>query len=462
MTGPTLVLIVGNGAAWEPAALRLLADHPRIVVLRRCVDVDDLLAAATAGQAHVALVSAGAPGFDRPAVDLLRRHGVRPVAVLADAGAAEAGRAAAARAGVRSCVAAEDLADLPDVVLAPDPEPAGPGPAGAPATRSGGVDPADPADPVRPADSGALDPGPAGSGEPAPARGRAVVVWGPGGAPGRTTVATALAAALACRPRRTVLVDADPYGGTVAQRLGVLDEVSGLLAAARLAAAGELDERVASVQRGLDPHLSVVTGLPRPDRYLEVRAGTLELLVEALRREADVVVDTGFSLEEEPVPEYAARPGRNHLTLAALRAADEVVVVGAADPVGLSRLARGLVELRDGVGRRRLHVVVNRMRPSLGWSEREVRGMIEGFARPVGVHFLPEDQATLDRALVAGRTVVEVGESSPLARAVAGLAAAVVPGPGLLAGDGPGDRAPRSGRRGSAVRRRTAGRAHRR
>ena len=33
------------------------------------------------------------------------------------------------------------------------------------------------------------------------------------------------------------------------------------------------------------------------------------------------------------------------MTLAALEAADEVVVVGSADPVGLSRLARGLVEL---------------------------------------------------------------------------------------------------------------------
>ena len=70
--------------------------------------------------------------------------------------------------------------------------------------------------------------------------GRVVVVWGPAGAPGRTTVAVSLAAVLARRSRRTTLVDADPYGGSVAQHLGILDEVSGLLSAARLAADGTL------------------------------------------------------------------------------------------------------------------------------------------------------------------------------------------------------------------------------
>ena len=46
------------------------------------------------------------------------------------------------------------------------------------------------------------------------------------------------------------LLDADPYGGAVGQHLAVLDEVSGLLAAARLANAGELDAaRLAGLAR---------------------------------------------------------------------------------------------------------------------------------------------------------------------------------------------------------------------
>ncbi|HEY0952244.1 AAA family ATPase, partial [Nocardioides sp.] len=238
------------------------------------------------------------------------------------------------------------------------------------------------------------------------------------------TVATALAAESARRGRRTLLVDADPYGGSVAQQLGILDEVSGLLSAARLAAAGQLEERYASVQRALDPRLSVVTGLPRGDRWVEVRTGAVEHLLEVGREHGEVVADTGFSLEEDPAPDLGTRPGRNQMTLGALEVADEVVVVGSADPVGLSRLARGLVELRELTGGRPVHVVVNRMRPTLGWSERDIAGMVAGFARLAGLHFLPDDQAAVDRALVAGRTLVEVGDS-PLVRAIARLADAL-------------------------------------
>ena len=42
------------------------------------------------------------------------------------------------------------------------------------------------------------------------------------------------------------VVDADPYGGTVSQQLGIMDEVSGLLSAARLATTGALEARFAT------------------------------------------------------------------------------------------------------------------------------------------------------------------------------------------------------------------------
>src|SRR4029079_8436745 len=98
-----------------------------------------------------------------------------------------------------------------------------------------------------------------------PTSGRTLVVWGPAGAPGRTTVAVALASAVARRGLRTTLVDADPYGGTVAQHLGVLDEVSGVLSAARLTADGALEARLGSVQRVLGDRLTVVDRLARGD-----------------------------------------------------------------------------------------------------------------------------------------------------------------------------------------------------
>jgi hypothetical protein len=235
-----------------------------------------------------------------------------------------------------------------------------------------------------------------------------------------------VAAELARRHRPTTLVDADPYGGAVAQQLGILDEVSGLLAAARLTAGGTLPERFGSVVRTVGPDLGVVTGLPRADRWVEVRSGVVEHLLDVGRDHGQVVVDTGFSLEQDPASDFGSRPSRNQMTIAAIEMADEVVVVGNADPVGLSRLARGLVELRDLSGGAPVRVVVNRMRPTLGWSDKDIAGMVEGFTRLTGLHFLPDDQAAADRAMVAGRAVVETGDSA-LCRAIGGIVDELLP-----------------------------------
>ena len=178
--------------------------------------------------------------------------------------------------------------------------------------------------------------------------------------------------------------------------------------------------------RGIGEHLAVVTGLPRADRWREVRAAQVEQLVERARLSGHVVVDTGFCLEDDAGADFGARPARNALTLAALDQADEVVVVGAADPVGLTRLARGLVDLRERAVGVPVRVVVNRMRGSIGWSEKEIAGMVEGFSRVAGLHFLPEDRAGMDQALVSGRPLAELGDSS-LVRAISGLADAVFP-----------------------------------
>lgn len=268
-------------------------------------------------------------------------------------------------------------------------------------------------------------------------------------------MATGVAAELAQRGRPVLLVDADPYGGAVGQHLGVLDEVSGLLACARSANAGGLDaDTLAGIARTVGGDgLRVLTGLPRPDRWSEVRAAAFDdLLDAAVSLAPDVVVDVGFSLEQDAADPFGSAPQRNGMTLAALERADRVLVVGAADPVGLARLARGLVDLHDRFPRTPVHVTVNRNRPSLGWSEAEVRGMVEGFVGPVGVSFLPEDRAAADRSLMAGRSLVELADS-PLRRGLAALVDDLEAPPGADHVRGRG-----AGRTRRSVRRRTAGR----
>jgi MinD-like ATPase involved in chromosome partitioning or flagellar assembly len=225
-----------------------------------------------------------------------------------------------------------------------------------------------------------------------------------------------------------LLADVDAYGGAVAQHLGILDEVSGLLAAARAANTGQLDaQRLGTHARQVGHRFRVLTGLPRPDRWQEVRSVAFaELLDHAAQLAPYVVLDLGFSLESEPADPFgSSAPQRNEMTLTSLQRADEVVVVGSADPVGLSRLARGLVDLAALVPGVRARVVVNRTRSSLGWSDRDVRTMVEGFLRPVEVHFLPDDRAAADAALMAGRSLAESADSS-LGDALAALTRALL------------------------------------
>ncbi len=358
-------------------------------MLKRCVDLTDLLASATTGQVDVAVVSGELPGLDADAVMQLLRHDVRTVAVGGD-------EATLTRIGIIAVVDALDLDSLPETVSS----------AGA---RELVADP-------EPVEESTGTPG---------TRGRIIAVHGPAGAPGRTTLAIGLAAEHGHRGRPTLLVDADPYGGAVAQHLGVLDEVSGLLAAARLVNAGTLDaESFARCRRVLTEASRCSRGCPgrtvgwRLAREFSTSCSTARSEI------GDVVVDTGFSLEDDA--DLGRNLSRNQLTLDAVAAADQVVVVGSAEPTGLARLARTLVELRE-VSDAPVTVVVNRMRDSLGWSKRDIVGMVEGYTRAAGVHFLPEDRATTDRAMVAGKAVLELGDS-PLRRGIAEIHDAVFAG----------------------------------
>ena len=51
-----VVLVLAAGAEWESRALTMLGEAPGVVVLKRCVDVDDVLATAASGQAEVAVL----------------------------------------------------------------------------------------------------------------------------------------------------------------------------------------------------------------------------------------------------------------------------------------------------------------------------------------------------------------------------------------------------------------------
>ena len=99
---------------------------------------------------------------------------------------------------------------------------------------------------------------------------RITTVWGPHGAPGRSTVAIQLAVELARRGRRTALADADTVAPSLALLLGMDDDAPGLAGACRRAGTGALDpaelSRLSVRLLAGGTEVDVLAGLNRPSR----------------------------------------------------------------------------------------------------------------------------------------------------------------------------------------------------
>ena len=366
------VVLAAGDASWEAAAIREIEQSAELRLVRRCVDVADLLAVADTDLATAALVTAGLTGLDADAVYRLEHSGVRVAAVESDEALCRA-------LGIERTLRLGSL----DVVARDAPSPRN---------------------------------------APHEERGALIAVWGPAGAPGRSTVALGLASATAAQGVDTVLVDADTYGGSQGQALSVLDDVSGLVAACRAANTGRAAE-VAGHLLDIDDHLRLLTGLPRADMWPQVRTGAFELVLARLRAVAGLlVVDCGFSLEAGS----GHTGNRNQSTLQVLDQADVIVAVGRPDPVGLARLVRGLHDLAEAVPGRVPTLVINMTRTSLGWREREVDATLRRLTGIVPTTYLPFDQSGLDLAAVSGRTPREVAPSSPFVTRIEVLARSLV------------------------------------
>lgn len=422
----TPVLTAVTTPEWEA---RLVGGLERIGsglrVARRCVDLADLLAAASAGHGRAAIVEAGLRGLDRDALGQLLTSGVAPVGVVGAGDedgerrlrqlgidrivvaedARDAGDAGDARDIAESVIAAvtEAVAGLDSAELAHDTR--------VTAVPGTSTDSADPNDPSRP--------------------GRLIAVWGPTGAPGRTTVAANLAYEIAQRGRATLLADVDPYGAAVAQHLGLVDEPPGIAAAARTANTGTLDlPQLARTARQVAPQLRVLSGLNRSDRWPELRPTSLEAIWSLARGLARITVaDCGFNLEHGDEFGYETlTPQRNAATLTTLDHADLIIAVGSADPVGLQRLVRGLADLGEQGRSAPIRVVANRARESFGGRD-AVRHVADVLRREAGignVTVVPDDRSACDRALMSGQFLAEAAPSSPARIAIRTLAASLI------------------------------------
>jgi MinD-like ATPase involved in chromosome partitioning or flagellar assembly len=399
--------------------------HGPVSVVRRCSELAELLAACQSGLARAAVVATGSEELTASLVDRLSAVGVVVIALTDNPGETARLRTIGVAAEASGVDAAALAARIAAAVAQLSRTGGRPGPAAADGDTSGtsaGTDETARTSGERAAGTQ----GPAGTG-------RIIAVWGPGGAPGRTLVAANLAGELAAEGKSVLLVDADSYGASVAALLGLLDEAAGLAQACRLADQGLLDAdallRVATTVASKAGTFRVLTGITRADRWTELRAAALTLVLERAREIADVtVVDTGFCLEaDEELSFDTGAPRRNAATLRSLEMADTVFAVGAADSIGVPRLVRGLAELQAAVPQASPQVVMNKVRAAaVGRSpDRQLR---EAWARygpsvPLSA-FLPSDPAASDAALLSGTLLLESAPESELRRAIAKLVCA--------------------------------------
>lgn len=259
--------------------------------------------------------------------------------------------------------------------------------------------------------------------------GKVVAIWGPAGAPGRTVVAISVAAELAASGASVALVDVDTHGGSIAPALALLDEAPGFAAACRLAGTDSLTlaelERIGQIYRSPHGDFWVLTGIGRPSRWPELTAQRVCATLRECRRWVDfTIVDTGFSLEDDDgISGDLFAPRRNAATITAIGEADQVLAVGTADPVGLSRFLRAHADLTELVPTGQVTVVMNKIRSSvIGLNS--TGQLVQTLARFGGIDspvLIPHDQAAFDAAILTGKTLLDVAAKSPARSAVGQL-----------------------------------------
>lgn len=382
---------------------RLERQRGVLTVARTCLEITELVALCETGLADAAIL-AGVPDLVETAdIDAITERGV-PVVVLCD-DAVQANRLN--RAGAHIAPTAIDAVDLGTLIEECCREKQrGTGTAGIKA-----------------------EPEPAAG--PTPKRANVVVFWGPHGSPGRSLIALNYAVECALEGKEVILLDADTYGATQAVQLAMLDEAAGLAQICRIVDQDRFDsqtlERICAPVLIAGARMRVATGLPRANRWPELRPAALRRAVLTLQERCDtIIIDIAGALElDEELSFDTAAPQRNGVSTAMLRIADEIYAVGQANSIGVPRLIRGIEEMRMVIGELSLKVIFNKvLAASVGSAPQ--RSLAETWSRfgtgdPVAA-YLPHDAQSVESALLAGSALAETAPNSSLRIAIAGLA----------------------------------------
>lgn len=387
MSAGVLLAVIGP---LEPALVRALAPHRGAVqVQRRCSDLAELLAAASAGVGSIAVIDAASGLID---AEMVRQLHVAQLRVVLIAHRDDHERTAALGA---------------DTVVAGDT------PAEAIAEQVAALAERDVCELVVAK--------PAAETTALPAT-KTIVLSGPPGSTGRSTLAVALADLLSSLAP-TLLLDADLAAPSIDVRLSILDDVSGFATCARRANQGRLNLEV--LRQAAQPvgELAVLTGIGNASRWEEILPATIPTIMRTASEYYQyIVVDT----ESVPWPEadsydqFRMHPGmvRN----AVLDCADTVLHVARADTDGMRRL---LTYLHDIELSPRDHLVVTQVAASSAGASPQatVLEVLARFSAAERATLIRDDRRSCEAALLNGVPLTTIAARSPASHDIAHLAA---------------------------------------
>lgn len=359
-----------------------LSSRSDVTLVFRCVDRAETLAVIRGGDVDAVFVVGAAHWLDRQVSDEARERGVRLIGLVADPLEAEHLREVGATLADPG-TSIEELLAQAEVVRPAPPRPRVPG---------------------RPP-------------------GRSIAVWGPKGAPGRTSVAIELAFEIAAAEPSTLLVDADTYGGDVAQSLAMVEEIPTIVWAAHRASTEDFGpaEIATVLRRAGDRGPVVMPGVPRPDLWADISDfGWRKLMVRLRSLFRFTIYDLGFVLEG--APGTAAVWDRNRVTRQTISDADRVVAICRGDPIGLKSFLWAMEELRALVDLDKVLVVANKVRAG---DEQEVGYVLRKHLGKRPAAYLRDVPAERLAAMEAATAVRTLKSSSDTATSIADVAAAL-------------------------------------
>lgn len=220
-----------------------------------------------------------------------------------------------------------------------------------------------------------------------PVRGRLTAIAGASGGVGTTEIAIGLSAYLADQGTRTVLVDADDIGPSVAQRLnlGVHPNLRTALGIVHNRSGDLLDSLMGTSGGGFE----VLGGLANRRDWFELRPADLtETVLELARRREQVIVNVSSRLEDLPA---LGGPARYGVTRSVLALADTIVLVAAPTPVGVARVIDWIAEAQTLIEATPLFVAFNAFQGG-AFKSAELDAELRHVYQPKGVIFIPHDR----------------------------------------------------------------------